>query len=219
MSESNVIKSYLFDISSLNEESFNKLLGSVKKYRRDKINKLAYTHNKYLSLGGKLYLNTPIDEFIVEEKRINGAKSKNQIIIGDTYISALDVNYTLKKLLKDKYHTRTYNYLNKNIKKNPISSSFCVYVRTTKDVSYIDTPTCIRIPKIKVGKRKIDSLLIRPYGFDTEYKYIDGSTVISLFVDQNQDDYHYFKHLENYKKEEDRIVKELISSFEEAYPL
>ena len=173
---------------------------------------------RYLSLGGKLYLNNPIDEFIVEENHINGAKSNNQIIIGDYYISALDNNYTLKKLLKNQYHTRTYDYLNNNIKNNPISSSFCVYVRTTKDVSHIDVPTCIKIQKIKVGAKKVDSLLVRPYGFDKEYQYQDGSTVISLFVDQNQDDYAYFKHLENYEKEEKRIIKDMISSLEEIYP-
>ena len=46
----NALQAYLFDINSLTEESFNRLLLSVKKYRIEKIDKLAHKQNKYLSL-------------------------------------------------------------------------------------------------------------------------------------------------------------------------
>ena len=57
------IKSYLFDVSSLNDDSFNKLLPSVKQYRRDKINKLALKESKYLSLGVELLIRKACEDF------------------------------------------------------------------------------------------------------------------------------------------------------------
>ena len=57
------IKSYLFDVSSLNDDSFNKLLLSVKKYRRDKIEKLGLKESKYLSLGVELLIRKACKDF------------------------------------------------------------------------------------------------------------------------------------------------------------
>ena len=60
------IKSYLFDVSSLNDDSFNKLLLSVKQYRRDKINKLALKESKYLSLGVELLIRKACEDFGID---------------------------------------------------------------------------------------------------------------------------------------------------------
>ena len=62
----NKIKSYLFDVSSLNDDSFNKLLLSVKQYRRDKINKLALKESKYLSLGVELLIRKACEDFCID---------------------------------------------------------------------------------------------------------------------------------------------------------
>ena len=61
--ENKIIKSYLFDVSSLNDDSFNKLLGSVKQYRKDKIEKLALMKSKYLSLGVELLIRKALEDF------------------------------------------------------------------------------------------------------------------------------------------------------------
>ena len=60
------IKSYLFDVSSLNDDSFNKLLLSVKQYRRDKINKLSLKESKYLSLGVELLIRKACEDFGID---------------------------------------------------------------------------------------------------------------------------------------------------------
>lgn len=60
------IKSYLFDVSSLNDDSFNKLLLSVKQYRREKINKLALKESKYLSLGVELLIRKACEDFGID---------------------------------------------------------------------------------------------------------------------------------------------------------
>ena len=60
------IKSYLFDITSLNEESFNRLLKSVKPYRREKIDKLSLTKSKYLSLAVELLIRKACEDFGID---------------------------------------------------------------------------------------------------------------------------------------------------------
>ena len=61
-----MLKGYLFDISSLNEETFSRLLLSVKQYRRDKINKLALKNSKYLSLGVELLIRKSCEDFGID---------------------------------------------------------------------------------------------------------------------------------------------------------
>jgi len=60
--ENHLLKAYLFDISNLNEESFNKLLLGVKKYRREKIDKLALKQSKYLSLAVELLIKKALED-------------------------------------------------------------------------------------------------------------------------------------------------------------
>ena len=60
------IKSYMFDISSIDEESFNKLLNSVKKYRKEKIDKLGNIDAKYLSLAVELLIKKACEDFEID---------------------------------------------------------------------------------------------------------------------------------------------------------
>ena len=57
------IKGYLFDISSLNDESFDRLLKSAKQYRREKIDKLTLKKSKYLSLAVELLIRKACEDF------------------------------------------------------------------------------------------------------------------------------------------------------------
>ena len=58
-----LIKSYLFDITSIKEKDFDRLLLGVKKYRKDKIEKLALKQSKYLSLAVELLIKKACDDF------------------------------------------------------------------------------------------------------------------------------------------------------------
>ena len=60
------IKSYLLNIDSLNDESFNKLLIGVKKYRRDKIEKLSLKRSKYLSLAVEILIRKACEDFRID---------------------------------------------------------------------------------------------------------------------------------------------------------
>ena len=60
------IKSYLLDISQLNEEKFNSLLSNVKEYRRNKISKLMMKESKFLSLAVELLIKKACEDFGID---------------------------------------------------------------------------------------------------------------------------------------------------------
>ena len=62
----NALKAYLFDINSFTEESFNRLFLSVKKYRKEKIDKLALKQSKYLSLAVELLIRKACEDFGID---------------------------------------------------------------------------------------------------------------------------------------------------------
>ena len=64
--ESPRIKSYLFDISSINEETFNKLLPLLKPYRKEKIDRLSNKNAKYLSLAVELLIKKACEDFGID---------------------------------------------------------------------------------------------------------------------------------------------------------
>lgn len=174
--------------------------------------------NRFLSLGGKLFLNTPINELVVEEDLIKSAKSCEKVIKGDYFVSSTDYSYTLNKLLKGQFQIKKLNQLHQNIKDYSISSCFNIYVKVDDYKDDIDVPTIIKTKEVKVGAHKVNNLLVRPYSFDPTFIYDNNGAVISLYINQNQDDYRFFKEVKDYKKEFGRIINDLISLFEEFYP-
>ena len=60
------LKAYLFDTSTLDEQIFARLLLGVKKYRRDKIDKLSLQKSKYLSLGVELLIRKACEDFGID---------------------------------------------------------------------------------------------------------------------------------------------------------
>ena len=172
---------------------------------------------RYLSLGGELLLNTPVERLNVEGGSIASIQVGDQKITGDYFIAAMDPNYVFAELLDGKYGARMYKQLEKHIADYTVSGCFCVYLKVKDFAGDIATPTAIPIDPVKVGKKNVDALLIRPYAFDTVASRKEA-TVISLFVDQDQEDYIYFQYHDHPEKEHRRVVEELVGAFLKAYP-
>ena len=177
--------------------------------------------DNFISLGGKLLLGATAKEIEpynnYESVRVKTSKG---VVIGDYCISAIDPYYTLDKLLDGRYPVPQFERRKKAIEKNTISSCFNVYVTIEGDLSKIDVPTGLHISPIKVGSQEVDFMLMRSYHFDKKHFVKDGKTVVSLFIDQNQDDYNYFNSLpkDEYAQESQRIIKNMIDAVEERYP-
>ena len=64
------IKTYLLDISSISDESFNNLLTNVKQYRRDKISSLTLKSSKFLSLAVELLIKKACLDFDIDYEKL-----------------------------------------------------------------------------------------------------------------------------------------------------
>lgn len=175
--------------------------------------------NKFISLGGKLFTKTTVKKIVVEEGKVKEVQTNIGPFLPDVVVSAVDPNYTVNTLLKNEYRLRLYDYLNKNIKKHTTSSCYNLYVTVEDELKDFDVPTGIHIDPLKVGKNKTEFLLLRPYTFDECFKK-DNKTVLSIFVNQNEDDYYYFKRMakDKYVKETQRINENIIEILETKYP-
>ena len=175
--------------------------------------------NRFLKLGGKLLLNTEVIEIILKNEKVSSVKTNNKNIKADYVISTVDPYYTNNKLLKGKCSNKLFEKLDKNIDNNTISSCFDVYITVEGDLTNIDVPLGLHIDPIKVGVKDTDFILVRPYHYDKCF-IKNNKTVVSLFVDQDHNDYMYYHSLseQEYKKEKERIVKDMINSFINRFP-
>ena len=206
---------FLFDIYSLFSQGNADIPSGGAKYMVERIK------NRFLSLGGTLLLNEEVTELEIKKDKVFAVKtSKNHIFYPDVVVSSSDPRHLLKNLLKDEYKINKLEKADKRINKNPISSCFNVYVTIEGDISKIDGPTLININPIQVGASKVDYLLIRPYNYDPEYFVKENKTVVSLFVDQNHLDYHYYSLLnkDGLKEVEQKIIDDFIAALIDKYP-
>lgn len=176
--------------------------------------------NQYLStLPLKVILDTKVEKVIQNKDDSLSVIYNNESHQYDYVISALDINYTLSNLLDNKYHLPLYDKLKKDIDNHPIASCFNVFliVKNVKDEyqgSFVQ-----KISPIKIATKEIDGLLIRFYNYDKTYQK-DGYTIVSLFVDQDQNDYRYYKSLDKhqYQRVFKDNVKTLIDAFLKIFP-
>ena len=175
--------------------------------------------NKFLELGGDLRVNTALKQINVDNNSVASFITDKGEFNGDYFVSCCDPQYTLKTLLNNQYKINLLSYVDKNIDRQTISSCYCLYFTVEGDVSNIDVPTGLHINPIKVGKSKTNFMLVRPYHFDKCFVK-ENKTVVSIFIDQNQNDYHFYKSLneDEYQKEINRINKDLLEAFLTRYP-
>ena len=175
---------------------------------------------KFLSLGGELLTSTHVEEILMEKRKVIGVKTDKGTFYGDDFISTIDPLYTMRTLLKGEHRVWLFDHLESTVAKRPISSCFDVFLAVDGDTTKIDVPTIFQTKPMKVGAHEVDAMLVRPYHFDPKHFIKDGKTTVSLFIDQNQDDYAYFKSLspEQYQAEAAATAQRMVDAFKERYP-
>ena len=175
---------------------------------------------KFLDLGGELFTDCAVEALEMKKNKVVAAKTNKGSFHGDRFISAIDPKYTLKTLLGGKYEIPLFTKLEKTVDKRSISSCVNVYLAVDGDVSKIKAPTVLHTRPMQIGAKEVDAMLIRPYGYDAKHFVKDGKTVVLLFVDQNQDDYAYYKGFsdKDYKKVAKKTEEAMVAAFLERYP-
>lgn len=175
---------------------------------------------RYLDLGGKLQTETTISKLETKDRRIASVITDKGDFQGNYYISTIDPQYTLKTLLGGKHRMWLYDHLESTVRKRSISSCFNVYITVDADITHIDVPTILNTKPMKIGANKVNAMLVRPYHFDPKHFIKDGKTVVSLFIDQNEVDYAYYKSLpeDKYLEVAKKTAETMIDAFKKRYP-
>lgn len=162
---------------------------------------------KFLSKGGHLYLNTPVEEILTEGKKVTGIRLKdNQVVNADYVIAACDVHHTIYTLLKGKYLDPYYEErFNDKEGKYPIRSSIQISYRTKKDVSSFPKMMDYKCD-VTYLRENVDHFSVRNFSFDPTLKK-DGYTLLTVLLMTKEQDYKYLKSLpkEEYQKKKQEI--------------
>ncbi len=166
--------------------------------------------DKFITLGGTLRLNANVESVVIKKDAARGVKlTSGQIIEGDAVVSCLDTNYTLKKLLRDQYPLPSFEKRFDNPKKNPQPSCILLNYAVKKDDN-LPIPFSFECAPFVVAGRTVKDLTIRSYAYDETFTRGD-KTVLSVLVNQDNNDYAFYRKLAKNKQEYNKF-KEYIAT-------
>lgn len=149
---------------------------------------------RFKDLGGKLFLNSPVNHVIIEENTAKGIVLEDgKQIDADYVIASCDINHTFNKLIGEKYRTKKYKEMFS--KPNDYLLNSCIYLsfKTPYVGEMIPKTVCFDINPIKIGDEIVDSLILRSHAFDKSLNK-NGSTITSM-IHATYKTYEYFKNL------------------------
>ena len=158
---------------------------------------------KFIALGGQLKLNANVESIVIRNDTAKGVKlTDGTVVEGDAVISCLDMNYTLKKLLRDQYPIRSFEKRFNNPKRNPSPS--CVYLSfSVKKDDNLPVPYTFEVEPFACGSVTQDHLTIRSYAYDETFTRKDR-TLMTVLLDQASYDYPFWKAL---IKDKEKYIK------------
>ena len=150
--------------------------------------------DKYEKEGGKLFLNTPVKNVVIENNVAKGIVLENgEKKYADYVVSSCDINFTFEKLIGNQYRTKHFKEMFKKKKDYPLNS--CIYLSFEIPFVGENVPKTlnVKIDPIKLGNDYVESLVLRSHAFDLTLNK-DRSTITSM-VYCNYDLYDYLKNL------------------------
>lgn len=181
---------------------------------------------RYKEVGGIIHTCKSVDEIIIRNKKAVGIRLTNgEEHYADYIISAIDPDFTLRRLLKSKYYNHAFEKRYTTPHKNPVPSSiYASYAVDIDVIKKIDLHSTLEFdcPSFKVANKVESSLKIREYSYDN-YFVKDGKTLLTVLIHQKDSDYNYWNNLHKngteYLKEKEKvndlILRRLISHFPE----
>ncbi len=147
--------------------------------------------------GGKLFLNKPVSEVLIENNVAYGIKLGNgKEIKGDFVISSGDAHHTLNKLLGGKYRDKDFERQFKDKEANPVRSSIMLSYRTPCNMVKYPRMMDFEIdePFDWLGQH-YDHFAIRNFCFDKSLESKNGETLLTVLLPTNEDVYLNLKAL------------------------
>jgi phytoene dehydrogenase-like protein len=175
---------------------------------------------KYLSLGGKVFYKSPVNEITVEDDCATGIILKDGTEVkADMVVAATDFNFTVKNLLNSKYSNKELDGYFDNQPTFPgmIQVSLGVNREFKDEIHKVVTP--FKAPVELGGGESAHSLLARICNFDTCFAP-EGKT--SIIVHLRGADCDYWETLREsdrakYKEEKQRICDAVVEALDERF--
>lgn len=180
---------------------------------------------KFLSLGGKLNLNTRVSRIIIENGRAVGVsvgkEGAESTIPADFVVSAVDARVLLDKLLDGKYHDKFFEERYGNPDIYPLMSLTSVYLGVNADLSSLPHFNIFKSSKeIDVGGGMEQYIAFKHFCYDPYFTQNGKSSVTVSFMNTT---YDYWKRLktfseQEYRREKQRLADDVIAQLAAQYP-
>lgn len=214
--ESKEIKEVFVSMMQKNSSMYNLIMllalycdGRMKRLKLSSFEIAKKMKEKFLSLGGRIECNKIAEKIDISKGKAIGVWFNNKHYVNADYIiSGLDLNFTYKILLNNKYNDKVLEMKNLSYKDYP-TFSLLSYDFLIKD----DNDSLPYIYCEEIDKKKIAST------FHNKLLFINrGNGIISCNVLQSSEDYVYWKLISKnpsiYKKELTRISNDIKCSLE-----
>jgi phytoene dehydrogenase-like protein len=178
---------------------------------------------RYRELGGQVYTGMAAEEIMVRGNRAVGVRFSGDRIIDAGYvIASCDVHITLKKLLKNKYIDKQFEYRYRRPREYPVLSSFHAAFGVREDLRNYPHALVFETEPLTVGVTGYCSLGMRNYSYEKDFAP-PGCATLTVALNQTTEDYAFWKNLytgdrEQYRREKERIAEGIRERLERRFP-
>ena len=177
--------------------------------------------NRFLSLGGELYLNTDVKRIITKKYYASGVELKNgECFYADYIVSSTDPYFTLHNLLDDKYGKNILKRYN-NTKKYPTISCF-IATYEIEGLGEQEINTSFLCEPIDMVGRKVKYLNLHSFNYDPHLYVKDNKTVCQTLVHLFDEDYRHWEEVYQnkalYRETKEKLANDIIQRLEIQFP-
>jgi phytoene dehydrogenase-like protein len=185
-------------------------------------NMIKRMEQKFLSLGGKIFTNTPVNKIIINEKTATGIMLANgNEVNADYMIPTVSPNILLENLLNHQFQDAYFMERMKTPDRFYTPALTLVNLHVQTDMNKFPH-TLVVEPKhpVFIHKTEIKYLKINHYAFAPYFCKNDGTLVQVVLQEQ---EYEYWKSLKTtseveYKQVKEKLAKQIIEEVETVYP-
>lgn len=174
---------------------------------------------KYKSMGGELYIDTPVKRILVENGTAKGIELEGgKKVMADEVISAVDPSFLFGELIDKSYMPKELKKGYTSSNEYPTTSGFQIAFKIDDTFSGEDT-ICFGCEPIIIGNRHFDRIFVRNYSYDKTFAP-EGKAVLQTNISQTDEDFHYWKSLskDDYRTKKQELIKEVTDRIVRKFP-
>lgn len=211
--EESVVTSLIFAYASVTCQNGEIPAGGSRKM----VNRIT---NRYKELGGKVFLNHPVQKVNIEHDKAKGIELKNGFTVeGDYIVCATDTYESLYHLIGKSYVPKEWDAVYNERSEHPVSSKFQIALSVEEECCPVVGTLFCDCEKIKVATSDIERLCLIGYGYEPQFAP-EGRTVLQLKVEQTEIDFNYWSFFSQsmYEKKKREYADLVLEQLEKQFP-